>query len=306
MSAVEYKKMRVDEMRDQLLQLGYTAEEVESIKGKANLAKALEEEASISVISSLDFGTEKNDGDFEPEEKGEVTIMEATQDETVIPPRISDPEWSDYVLSKFEYDEMVDGNPTVDGLRRVTELLLGNIVEVNTEIIQAPTKENEGRATATCTVSVMTSENQSRSACGSGDSWHKNTDMPYSKFPVAMAETRAEGRALRRVLQLRKVVAAEELSDNANEETEDYSTDVNDNQINFIDIMCKSIGRGLDINIETLVKANHPNLKSIRHLTYSQATSLIQKLSHYQQNMETIPENIKGYDSNWRNSFDGS
>lgn len=303
MTTAEYTKMKVSEIREKLLGIGYTKEQVEAIKGKANLVKTLEEE----VYASLDFGSDSSNGDFEPNEDSQFVAIEATQDEEIIPPSISDPEWSDYVLSKFEYDEMVDGNPTVDGLRRITELLLGQVNSSSTEIVQVPTKENEGRATAIHTVSVIMPNGDMRTVSGSGDAWHKNTDMPYSKFPVAMAETRAEGRALRRLLQLKKVVAAEELSQNATEETEDdYKTYVNDNQINFIDIMCKSAGRGLDINVESLVKTSYPHYTGIRELTHSQATKLIQELSHYQQNMETIPDSIKGYNADWRNSFDGS
>ena len=303
MTTAEYTKMKVSEIREKLLGIGYTKEQVEAIKGKANLVKTLEEE----VYASLDFGSDSSNGDFEPNEDSQFVAIETTQDEEIIPPSISDPEWSDYVLSKFEYDEMVDGNPTVDGLRRITELLLGQVNSSSTEIVQVPTKENEGRATAIHTVSVIMPNGDMRTVSGSGDAWHKNTDMPYSKFPVAMAETRAEGRALRRLLQLKKVVAAEELSQNATEETEDdYKTYVNDNQINFIDIMCKSAGRGLDINVESLVKTSYPHYTGIRELTHSQATKLIQELSHYQQNMETIPDSIKGYNADWRNSFDGS
>ena len=303
MTTAEYTKMKVNEIREKLLDIGYTKEQVEAIKGKANLVKTLEEE----VYASLDFGSDSSNGDFEPNEDSQFVAIEATQDEEIIPPSISDPEWRDYVLSKFEYDELDDGNPTVDGLRRITELLLGQVNSSSTEIVQVPTKENEGRATAIHTVSVIMPNGDMRTVSGSGDAWHKNTDMPYSKFPVAMAETRAEGRALRRLLQLKKVVAAEELSQNATEETEDdYKTYVNDNQINFIDIMCKSAGRGLDINVESLVKTSYPHYTGIRELTHSQATKLIQELSHYQQNMETIPDSIKGYNADWRNSFDGS
>ena len=203
---------------------------------------------------------------------------------------------------------MVDGNPTVDGLRRITELVLGPIVHTETEIVQVPTKENEGRATAVCTVAVLVGDTgYSRKASGSGDAWHKNTDMPYSKFPVAMAETRAEGRALRRVLQLRKVVAAEELSARATDsQDEDYSESVNENQSNFIDVMCKSDGRGMDIDVEKFVTSQYPHIKNMDQLTHFEASSLIQMLSRYQQNMEDVPDSIKQYKASWRNTFNVS
>ena len=293
--------MKVAEVRDELISVyGHKSDEINNIK-KAELIEMLTEERTLRGIESLDF--EEGSDDFSPEETTDNEPELNTVDpQEPAPPAMSSPEWSEYVLSQFEPDEMIDGNPTVDGLMRVTEMVLGAIVETNTEILQIPTKENEGRATATCKVTVYVG--YERSATGSGDAWHKNTDMPYSKFPVAMAETRAEGRALRRLLQLRKVVAAEELSVAANEEEEDYSTKINDNQINFIDVMCKSVGRGLDINVEAMVKSKHPQCKSIKNLTHNEASDLIQMLSHYQQNMENVPATIKGYKDDWRLKFD--
>ena len=43
-------------------------------------------------------------------------------------PSMMDDEWSDYVMSHFKSNELIDGNPICAGLRRVAELLLGDIV----------------------------------------------------------------------------------------------------------------------------------------------------------------------------------
>ena len=296
--------MKVAELRDELVKsYGYKTEEVGAIK-KVELMGMLKEERSLQEIEGLNF--EDGTKDFVPEEESQENSIESQKEPSA--PSLSSPEWSDYVLSKFEHDEMVDGNPTVDGLRRITELVLGPIVNTETEIVQVPTKENEGRATAVCTVAVLVGDTgYSRKASGSGDAWHKNTDMPYSKFPVAMAETRAEGRALRRVLQLRKVVAAEELSARATDsQDEDYSESVNENQSNFIDVMCKSDGRGMDIDVEKFVTSQYPHIKNMDQLTHFEASSLIQMLSRYQQNMEDVPASIKQYKASWRNTFNVS
>ena len=296
--------MKVAEIRDELVKsYGYKTEEVGAIK-KVELMGMLKEERSLQEIEGLNF--EDGTKDFVPEEESQGNSIESQEEPSA--PSLSSPEWSDYVLSKFEHDEMVDGNPTVDGLRRITELVLGPIVNTETEIVQVPTKENEGRATAVCTVAVLVGDTgYSRRASGSGDAWHKNTDMPYSKFPVAMAETRAEGRALRRVLQLRKVVAAEELSARATDsQDEDYSESVNENQSNFIDVMCKSDGRGMDIDVEKFVTSQYPHIKNMDQLTHFEASSLIQMLSRYQQNMEDVPDSIKQYKASWRNTFNVS
>src|SRR5689334_6604577 len=47
-------------------------------------------------------------------------------------------EWHDYVMKQFMPDELFEGNPTVDGLRRVTEALIGKIVESVSHVITPP------------------------------------------------------------------------------------------------------------------------------------------------------------------------
>ena len=317
--------MTVKEIKEKLVEdFGYKTEDLSNIK-KAELTNILTEELRATT-AELNFGEGQDSGDFtlvedevenmedviEPippsissPEWSDYVISKFEYDE-LIPPSISDPEWSDYVLSKFEYDEMVDGNPTVDGLRRVTEVVLGEIISTDTDIVQVPTKENEGRATAVCSVVVQTHFGNIRKSSGSGDAWHKNTDMPYSKFPVAMAETRAEGRALRRILQLRKVVAAEELSDGLDDSI-DYEKNISDNQVNFIEVMCRPDGRGLDINIAKLINEtdeSRAKKTTIRELSHSEATKFIKVLSSYQNNADDIPVGIRGYDAEWRSYFD--
>ena len=44
-------------------------------------------------------------------------------------PRDSDPEWSEYLLDQLADHELINGAPTVDGLRRITEKCFGEIVE---------------------------------------------------------------------------------------------------------------------------------------------------------------------------------
>ena len=312
MAIADYAGVKVAEIRKELVEkYGLEQTEVKSIKGKLELVKMIEEQKTLAAIDDIDFGDDSSSGDFEASHDEVVNelLEQVEEEQKVSSPSICDPEWSDYVLSKFEYDELVDGNPTVDGLRRVTELVLGPIIEMKSNIVQAPDKENQGRATVSCSITVVINWHDNlhhRTATGSGDAWHKNTDMPYSKFPVGMAETRAEGRALRRLLQLRKVVAAEELSETASSEEADYSENINDSQISFIDVMCKSVGRGLDISVEKLIRSQYPAVSIIRDVRHSQASEVIQRLSHYQQKMEEIPEAIKGYDSNWRKVFDAN
>lgn len=296
--------MTVKEIKSKLISdFGYEEKQLTSVK-KDKLQQILNEENNIGNLD-MNFGEGDDSGDFEVVEEDSAQAVEGAENQSdPLPPSMFSPEWSDYVISKFAYDEIIDGNPTVDGLRRITEMVLGPIVSVETEIVQVPTKENEGRATAVCTVTVLMHGFQKKIS-GSGDAWHKNTDMPYSKFPVAMAETRAEGRALRRLLQLRKVVAAEELSDNI-DDSRDYDQSITDNQVNFIEVFCKPNGRGLDINIAKLINSGVKTYSTIREVSHEDASAHIQTLSGYQQDTDKIPQEIKTYDHEWRSYFDVS
>jgi len=128
----------------------------------------------------------------------------------------SDVEWTDHVLSLLQDDEKIMGNPTTDGLRRIFETALNcTVIESTSKVVQSPERSNELRATVVHTIGYILNQDSSlhnRVVSGAADVYWGNCDKIYRNHPVAVAETRAEGRALRRALKLRKVVAAEELA----------------------------------------------------------------------------------------------
>ena len=68
-------------------------------------------------------------------------------------PLMTSPEWSEYVLGLFEDKELIDGNPLVAGLRRVAELVLGQIVYSGpSQVFPVTTDKGAGRATVVFTV----------------------------------------------------------------------------------------------------------------------------------------------------------
>src|SRR6056300_153449 len=170
---------------------------------------------------------------------------------------IWDIEWTDYVLSLLSEDEKIQGNPTTDGLRRVFEKALNCVlVESTSDVVQSPCPTNEKRATVVHSLSYILKDIPQDSPFntitvnGAADVYWGNCDKIFRNHPVAVAETRAEGRALRRALRLRKVVAAEEIA----EEIEDHPDKdtvgkITNNQINFIDVLAKR----LNINITNLL-----------------------------------------------------
>ena len=117
-------------------------------------------------------------------------------------PSITSPDWNDYVLGLFADNELFDGRPTCAGLRRVSELVLGQIVSSKPTQIFPPSSGDEvGRSTVVWEVVFGDGSVFSDVA----DSWEGNTDDMFCVFNTATAATRAEGRALRKALRLRTV-----------------------------------------------------------------------------------------------------
>jgi hypothetical protein len=219
-------------------------------------------------------------------------------------PTPNDIEWTDYVLSLLSDDEKIMGNPTTDGLRRIFENALDCVVvEATSNVIQTPDISNEKRATVTHTLRYVlknydtnSQDLKNRVVSGSADVYWGNCDKIYRNHPVAVAETRAEGRALRRALKLRKVVAAEELAKDIEDHPDhDTVTKITNNQLNFMDVLAKR----LDVNMSKLLEKLALSSTNIYNISYSDAVDIVTKLTQYQQ-QNNVSEDILGYESNWK------
>ena len=76
----------------------------------------------------------------------DTTVKDVIMEEGA--PSITSPEWNDYILELFADNELFDGRPTCAGLRRVSELVLGQIVSSKPTQVFPPSSGDEvGRAT---------------------------------------------------------------------------------------------------------------------------------------------------------------
>ncbi len=324
MTEYNYTKMNASDIREILInEYGMIENVVNNIKGKTALVEALKDiNADSRILNAIqkEIKEDKIEEDFvfsnDPIEETLLDQIDDNVDEFIpsnekkgennteeeITPHKIQPEWHDHVMKHFVEDELLDGNPTVDGLRRVAELLIGEITSIDTYIAQCPKLDNEYRATTKVTIRFIDDQYYS----GAADVHLGNSASPYSKHPIALAETRAEGRALRRALRLRKVVAAEELVDDTTSENTVIPENITDTQINFIEIMCS--GERLNINIEKMIN-KHKDYKSIRSLSHDDSLKIQSQLLSYQQELSlqgkspSIPEDILEFDPTWKTSF---
>jgi len=234
-----------------------------------------------------------------PRKKVEEKVEE--KEDNVTP---NDLGWTQYVLELLSDDEKIKGNPTTDGLRRVFEIALNcTMIDSTSEVCQSPDPNNGNRATVVHSLSYILNDSnlpqeiKSRTVNGAADVYWGNCDKIFRNHPVAVAETRAEGRALRRGLKLRKVVAAEELAGEIEHDLDGTNASkIGLNQINFID----TLGKRLDINITKLLEKNNLESKNIYAIEHSDGVEIIRALSKYQQNLDDIPQDILSYTSDWR------
>lgn len=232
--------------------------------------------------------------------KKEDEIVENTK--KVVTP--NDLDWTDHVLSLLSEDEKIAGNPTTDGLRRIFEIALNcTVIRSESDVVQSPSPDNEKRATVVHSLTfVINSGSQDetikyRSVSGAADVYWGNCDKVYRNHPVAVAETRAEGRALRRALKLRKVVAAEEIAKDIEDHPDENSVSkISVNQINFIDV----IAQRLNINVISLMVSLAIAETNVYNISHENAISVIKALTAYQQNMSNIPTDLLGYQPSWK------
>ena len=234
-------------------------------------------------------------------QKAEDVVEQKEQE--ITKPDINSLEWNDYVLGLLSEEEKISGNPTTDGLRRIFEIALDcTIIDSTSEVVQSPSPDNEKRATVVHSLNYilndgsLPAELRAKAVNGAADVYWGNCDKVYRNHPVAVAETRAEGRALRRGLKLRKVIAAEEVANEIEDDPDGITVSkITNNQINFIDVLSKR----LNINVNNMLTIKNIT-ESIYNVSHKDAVVLIRDLSKYQQNISDIPNNIVGYDSSWK------
>ncbi len=192
------------------------------------------------------------------------------------------PEWTQYVLSQFEDDELEGKNPKVDGLRRVTELLIGDIEEEGCDLVSAPSNENEMRACVKAWIIIRPQKGKHKRYEALADAYSGNCTEKFNTFITALADTRAKGRCFRNALKLRQVHAAEEmqagvtdayvLNDGKIDQSQMYAINLISDRKNM---NLKDILTSLEIDHETDSGGN-VNLSS---LSNGEARKILQKLN---------------------------
>ena len=208
----------------------------------------------------------------------------------------------------------VDGKyPNVNGLRRVVELLLGEILSCGPIDTKTTMDGNSpGKAVVTYEINIAwklgmpvdleIEDLPVKTFRALGSSCHGNTDDTYAVFPEAIAETRAEGRALRRSLRL-GVVCSDELTKKNTAEVVRQSVEkvtegnwegdslITDNQVTSIKLLCQRMG----IDAGKFINSGSRQYVDIFQIPRQTAANMIKRLNAYQSTGSDaipIPGNI--------------
>lgn len=255
--------------------------EVMAIKGKKQLANTLLEFESKNNVVREDYY-------LVPEDDTEYMDTQERK------PKRFDPNWTEYILSQLTEDEKDQEYPKTCGLGRLLEKEIAPILSLQSTVIQAPAGNNNYMATVKTTLTLQNGEIYE--ACA--DAQKSQVAPPYDKHITAIAETRSEGRAYRRALKLTGVVTQEEMISAKEEEASEEK--VSKNQILFLETMC--LNNRLNINIDKLLRLIYPDRTDycIDNFSHTEIIKVIQQLTAYQNDVNTIPESIKGFDPSWK------
>lgn len=312
---MDYTSLTVDELREKILEMGFPKAQLDLIKGK----RALLELVSNLLLPQTESEVNLDDavletGDVELDESDSGPVENKA-------PMIGSPGWQDHVLSLLVVGEYVTKGtaklPKASGLRRVAQLLLGPIVSSGPVQVW-PSNGPDNNAAVHYAVQFMWTHGmkqtewmsehdlaqldiQTRTFSEVADSNRNNTQAPFDSYTTATASTRAEGRALKKALQLNILTAEESLFvekdtdemklipglDDTNFATEKVSGP----QLGMINML---VGRlNLDLP-KVLAHFSLPN--ELSDLKRSEAATLIVNLNKYQtitDVSESVPDMVK-------------
>lgn len=214
-----------------------------------------------------------------------------------IPDRYS-PEWSDYILSLFCEDELREGNPTCDGMRRILQKLFGPIIDE--KLCGKNCQPNYAFVEFSITF-FDRFDGQTKTFADCADVYEGNCEPPYYKHAGGTASTRAEGRVLRKALGLRKVLSAEEMSGEIRElQNKQGNFDlegefVDGAQLNAINLVCKR----LNLNVWSILNRGENKFTNVKIIPADFARETM-KYVNSELNGKEIPKELLGYDPNWQ------
>lgn len=274
----------------------------------------IKKDEMIRMLESLDAEAMARSELLDDVEEEDDDIVAGLSDEDLekleieVAPHIFSDKWAEFIMGQFEEDELVGDAPKCVGLSRLVQKWIGPIIRCGIASHTPPTTENKGTATVVYQVEVFVT-NQDHPAYGLGEGTlfyediadvnQDNTDFPYCKHQSATAATRAESRIYRKMLNLRHIIAAEEVAEVAEEDGDiEWVTDesITDDQMSVINLICSR----LNLNVMEFMNSGKNTYAVVQQIPKRVATKMIKELNRLQQGEKAKPQHVSSYDPNWR------
>jgi len=234
------------------------------------------------------------------------------------PPPITSPDWTPYVLSRLDPDEVFDGCPTYAGLKRVCDDLLGVIIDTDVHPAQSPNVQNGNHSAVRVALTILHPAEYEWLGKYAGltvryadasDVFSANGGKGEEFFSwvhsLATCTTRTKARVLRDAFRLRGVHVREELSE---AQPGDAGTEgaMNANQVRGLDLIASRLQidagrhlRGVWEKAEPGRAGGYDDLNPLPYFVAAKAVGGLQKWLQ-KDNHLSIPAELKGYDPQWK------
>ena len=198
--------------------------------------------------------------------------------------------WEEFVMRQFLPNELYEGSyPTLNGMRRVALLMLGDIV------LSGPSMVISNLPNSSYCIYELEFDN-GRTFKAAADAHQENIQGSYSIYTTAIAESRAEARAYRKALLI-STVSAEEVKGNEKAFHSVIESKL-DNKVSEYDETGKASSQQLaliktkcsqqKVDMDKFLESEGKNTES---LTKSEAIELMKKLSSFEKS--GVPKEIK-------------
>ena len=206
---------RADEMRKKLIELGMSEEYVAKLTGKS-----LKEVCESKMMEDFSSILEDSSNDHEDSPLEDLQTLEDS-----IGVKYGSKDWTPWVLSQLEEDEMYNGNPKASGLRRVLE----SIADISSCGVKSFNVSPDGKVTVHYEIAAFFKLNTPVGFIGANNQIFEIADTfpqlysgladcdyvptdTFGRHAAATAETKAYARALRNALCLSVCTSDEMMS----------------------------------------------------------------------------------------------
>lgn len=179
--------------------------------------------------------------------------------------------------------------PYLRGLQRIAHSNRGGVKEILSHIVKAPSVDSDGEDTPDCIAAVTVTYvfKDGTSFAGSADASYKAVEHPVNLHLTAVADSKAEARAIRRAFAISKV-SKEEIGDAQFIEYQEDSVDdkpISDQQIQGIKRVAKrkELGQADVIQLLKLKDPRAAEVNDINDLNRAEAAKAMRLINKYKQ-----------------------